>query len=117
MYFLIYLILHIISFQIATNSNAVNFPNLSTGQTQSESGQSIKIDHECHYPFNPSSIVTIIIFQKKGINYIAEGEERCAWHFAKEIETIINDSIVLPNYFKKKLLEKIGKAKNRRQTI
>ena len=65
MHFSTYLILYIISFQIVANSHAVDFSNLSTGQTQLETGQLIKIDHECHYPFNPSSIVTIIIFQKK----------------------------------------------------
>jgi len=117
MYFSIYLILHIISTHIVSNSNAVNFLNFSARQTQFEIGQPIKIDHACHYPFNPLSIITIIIFQKKGINYIAKGEERCAWHFAKEIETVIRDSVVLPNYFKRKLLEKISEAKKRETTI
>ena len=51
----------------------------------------IKIDHKCHYPFNPSSMVTILLFKKDGLEYIAsDGEERCAWHFAKEIEITIN---------------------------
>ena len=58
----------------------------------------IKIDHKCHYPFNPSSIVTILLFKKDGLAYIAaDGEERCAWHFAKEIETTIRNSIIIPN--------------------
>ena len=80
-----------------------NFPILSTGKPQSMIRQIKIIDHECHYPFNPSSIVTIIIFQKKGTDYISQGEERCAWHFAKEIETTVRDSVVLPDYFKKML--------------
>ena len=51
------------------------------------------IDHKCHYPLNPSSIVTILLFKKDGLKYIAtDGEERCAWHFAKEIETTIRNS-------------------------
>jgi hypothetical protein len=117
MHFPTYLVLYILSFQIVANLNSVNSLNLPAEQTQSETGQLIKVDHECHYPFNPSSIVIIIIFQTKGINYIAEGEERCAWHFAKEIETVIHDSVILPNYFKKKLLEKIGEAKKRGEII
>jgi len=87
---------------------------LSTGQAQSAIEQVITIDHQCHYPFNPSSIIPVIIFQKKGIDYIAQGEKRCAWHFAKEVETTIRDSIVLPSYFKKSYwdVEEAKKRKN-----
>ena len=78
----------------------------------------IKIDHKCHYPFNPSSIVTILLFKKTGLEYIAaDGEERCAWHFAKEIESTIRDSKVIPNSYKQELLEKIKKAKLKRSSI
>ena len=78
----------------------------------------IKIDHKCHYPFNPSSMVTILLFKKTGLEYIAsDGEERCAWHFAKEIESTIRDSKVIPNSYKQELLEKIKKAKLKRSSI
>ena len=78
----------------------------------------IKIDHKCHYPFNPSSIITILLFKKDGLDYIAaDGEERCAWHFAKEIETTIRDSIIIPDSFKEILLEEINKAKQKRSAI
>ena len=78
----------------------------------------IKIDHKCHYPFNPSSMVTILLFKKDGLDYIAaDGEERCAWHFAKEIETTIRDSIIIPDSFKEILLEEINKAKQKRSAI
>ena len=78
----------------------------------------IKIDHKCHYPFNPSSIVTILLFKKDGLAYIAaDGEERCAWHFAKEIETTIRNAIIIPDSFKQKLLEEVKKAKQRRSAI
>ena len=78
----------------------------------------IKIDHKCHYPFNPSSIVTILLFKKDGLDYIAaDGEERCAWHFAKEIETTIRNSIIIPDNYKKILLEEINKAKQKRSAI
>ena len=78
----------------------------------------IKIDHKCHYPFNPSSMVTILLFKKDGLAYIAaDGEERCAWHFAKEIETTIRNSIIIPNSFKKALLAEINKAKQKRSAI
>jgi len=78
----------------------------------------IKIDHKCHYPFNPSSIVTILLFKKDGLKYIAtDGEERCAWHFAKEIEATIDDSKIIPDIYKQELLEEIKKAKQRRSTI
>jgi len=90
---------------------------LSTGQAQSAIEQVITIDHQCHYPFNPSSIIPVIIFQKKGIDYIAQGEKRCAWHFAKEVENTIRGSTFLPNYFKKKLLRDIEIAKKRAKSI
>ena len=78
----------------------------------------IKIDHKCHYPFNPSSMVTILLFKKDGLEYIAtDGEERCAWHFAKEIETTINNSRVIPDKYKKELLDEINKAKLKRSSI
>ena len=78
----------------------------------------IKVDHKCHYPFNPSSMVTILLFKKDGLAYIAaDGEERCAWHFAKEIETTIRNSIIIPNSFKKALLAEINKAKQKRSAI
>ena len=78
----------------------------------------IKIDHKCHYPFNPSSIVTILLFKKDGLDYIAaDGEERCAWHFAKEIETTILNSIIIPDNYKQKLLEEVKKAKEERSRI
>ena len=78
----------------------------------------IKIDHKCHYPFNPSSMVTILLFKEDGLDYIAaDGEERCAWHFAKEIETTIRNSIIIPETFKKALIEDIKKAKQKRSAI
>ena len=78
----------------------------------------IKIDHKCHYPFNPSSMVTILLFKKVGLDYIAaDGEERCVWHFAKEIETTIRNSNIIPDSLKQALLEEIKKAKQRRSAI
>ena len=78
----------------------------------------MKIDHKCHYPFNPSSMVTILLFKKDGLGYIAaEGEERCAWHFAKEIETTIRNSRIIPDSIKQALLEEIKMAKQKRSTI
>ena len=78
----------------------------------------IKIDHKCHYPFNPSSMVTILLFKKDGLDYIAaDGEERCAWHFAIEIETTIRNTIIIPDSFKEVLLEEIKKAKQKRSAI
>ena len=78
----------------------------------------IKTDHKCHYPFNPSSMVTILLFKKDGLDYIAaDGEERCAWHFAKEIEITIRNSIIIPKTFKQALIEDIKKAKQKRSTI
>ena len=78
----------------------------------------IKIDHKCHYPFNPCSMVTILLFKKDGLDYIGtDGEERCAWHFAKEIETTIRNSIIIPDSFKEVLLEEINKAKQKRSAI
>ena len=105
------------SLQTSINLNATDMASSSNGQTQLEIEQVLTIDHVCHYPFNPSSIVTIIIFQKKGMNYIATGEKRCAWHFAKEIETVIKDSIFVPNFYKNKLLKEIQVAKKRQKSI
>ncbi|MEE3253554.1 MAG: hypothetical protein VX227_04695 [Nitrospinota bacterium] len=78
----------------------------------------IKIDHKCHYPFNPSSMVTILLFKKTGLKYIAtDGEERCAWHFAEEIETTIHNSKIITDNYKKELLEEIKKVKLGRSRI
>ena len=76
------------------------------------------IDHKCHYPLNPSSIVTILLFKKDGLKYIAtDGEERCAWHFAKEIETTLRNSKIIPDSYSQILLEEIKKAKRKRSSI
>ena len=78
----------------------------------------LKIDHKCHYPFNPSSIVTILLFKEDGLEYIAaDGEERCAWHFAKEIETTLRNSKIIPDSYRQILLEEIKKAKRKRSSI
>lgn len=91
-----------------------NVPNI---HSKSAAEQTITIDHKCHYPFNPSSIITILIFQQKGVSYISKGKKRCAWHFAKEVENTIRGSTFLPNYFKKKLLQDIEIAKKRAKSI
>ena len=63
-------------------------------------------------------MVTILLFKKDGLDYIGtDGEERCAWHFAKEIETTIRNSIIIPDSFKEVLLEEINKAKQKRSAI
>ena len=58
-------------------------------KSQSTHEHTLKIDHKCSYPFNSSSIITILIFQDKGINKYRLGEKRCPWHIAKEIEETI----------------------------
>ena len=78
----------------------------------------IKIDHKCNYPFNPSSMVTILLFKKAGLEYIANvGEERCAWHFAKEIETTIRNSKIITDNYKQELLKEIKKVKLQRSGV
>jgi len=63
-------------------------------------------------------MITIMLFKKDGLDYIAtDGEERCAWHFAKEIETTIRNSIIIPDSFKQSLLEEVKKAKQKRSAI
>ena len=78
----------------------------------------VKVDHKCFYPFNPSSIVTIYLFKKKGLKYIAtDGEERCAWHFVKEIKVTINESNFISDNYKQELLKEIKQAQQKRSTI
>lgn len=78
----------------------------------------VKVDHKCFYPFNPSSIVTVLLFKKKGLQYITtDGEERCAWHFAKEIEATINEAIFITDNYKQELLKEIKQAKLKRSNI
>jgi hypothetical protein len=63
-------------------------------------------------------MVTILLFKKDGLDYIGtNGEKRCAWHFAKEIETTIHNSIIIPDSFKQALLEEIKNAKQKRVAI
>ena len=113
MHLSIYIIISLITFQISASTNAFNFSSLSTGQAQSAIEQVITIDHQCHYPFNPSSIIPVIIFQKKGIDYIAQGEKRCAWHFAKEVETTI-PTLLFYQAISKKSYWDIEEAKKRK---
>lgn len=78
----------------------------------------VQVDHKCSYPFNPSSIVTILLFKKKGLQYIsADGEERCAWHFSKEIKATINESNFISDSYKQELLKEIKQAQQKRSTI
>ena len=63
----------------------------------------------------------VAAFIKKGleeetyaVDIAADGEERCAWHFAKEIETTIRSSMIISNSFKQALLEEIKEAKQKR---
>jgi hypothetical protein len=98
-------------------SNSLNFNEWNDKRAQPTHGQTLTIDHKYNYPFNPSSIITILIFQEKGASYIALGEKRCAWYFAKEIENTIKRSIILPSYFKEKLLQKIQNSKLRQEAI
>ena len=97
--------------------NSPNFNEWHNKKVQTTHDQTLTINHKCNYPFNPSSIITILIFQEKGTTYIALGEKRCAWHFAKEIEDTIKRSIFLPSYFKKKILQKIQKSKLQQEAI
>ena len=117
MRFSTYLIMSLISFQINANASVFNFSKLPTIQTQLAIEQMITVDHQCHYPFNPLSIISILIFKEKGLGYITQGKKRCAWHFAKEVKTTIRDSVVLPNYFKKKLLKDIEEAEKKKTSI
>jgi hypothetical protein len=112
-----YLILALGIFHININTHALALSNVPDINAKTPIEQTIRIDHKCQYPFNPSSIVTILIFQQKGVSYISKGEKRCAWHFAKEVENTIRDSFFLPNYFKKKLLIDILKAKKRGKPV
>ena len=73
----------------------------------------LKIDHKCHYPFNPANIASIFLFLKKAVDYITSGEKRCAWHFAKKLEESIRSSYLLPEYYQEKFLESIREAKKR----
>ena len=112
-----FLILALVIFHININTHEFNISNVPETNAKLTIEQTITIDHKCHYPFSPSSIVTILIFQQKGKSYISKGEKRCAWHFAKEVKNTLRDSVLLPNYLKEKLLRGIEKAKNRRQSI
>ena len=112
-----YLLLALGIFHVSINTHALTLSNVPDINAKPPIDQIIRVDHKCHYPFNASSIITILIFQQKGVSYISKGEKRCAWHFAKEVENTIRDSFFLPNYFKKKLLIDIEKAKKRGESV
>tara|TARA_B100000686_G_scaffold351294_1_gene449609 strand:+ start:3856 stop:4227 length:372 start_codon:yes stop_codon:yes gene_type:complete len=88
-------------------------PLQSIWKNSGKVGGIFQIDHECHYPFNPESIISILLFFKDGIEYITSGEKRCAWKFSKKLETTVLNSIVLPEYFQEKFLKIIGEIKKR----
>ena len=46
-----------------------------------------------------------------------DGEVRCAWHFAKEMEMTIRHSKVISESYKQELLKAIEKAKLKRSNI
>ena len=85
----------------------------SDSRNVNETVDIFKIDHECHYPLNPGSIISVILFFEDGKEYIKFGEKRCAWHFSKKIETTVLTSNFLPQYFREKLLKAIRRLKNR----
>jgi hypothetical protein len=101
MNFSTFLILTLAIFHININTHTLTLSNVPAVNAKSTIEQTIIIDHMFHYPFNPSSIATILIFQQNGVSYISKGEKRCAWHFAKEIEKTIRDSFFLPNFLQK----------------
>ncbi len=86
MRFSTYLIISLISFQINANVSVFDFSKLPAIQTQLATEQMITVDNQCHYPFNPLRIISILIFKEKGLGYITQGEKRCACHFAKEVK-------------------------------
>ena len=109
---LIYLALNVIVLSVFHLFDQLQFrPSLHENINQGV--RILRIDHECHYPFNPGSIIAVFIFFEEGINYITLGEKRCAWHFVKKLQETVNDSYLLPEYFQKKFLENIREARKR----
>ena len=82
-----------------------------------QEGRRPQIDHECQYPLNPSSILSVLLFFQEGIKYITPGDKRCPWYFVKELEAAVRNLIFMPSYFQEKFLENIRKAKKRFDTI
>ena len=70
------------------------------------------VDHSCDYPFEPSNIISILIYYKQAMRYITFGEERCAWHFKKELEGKVRDSWILPKGCIKAILKDLKDAKD-----
>ena len=99
------------------NIHTLTLSNVPNIHAKSTAKQTITIDHKCHYPFNQSSIITILIFQQKGVSYTSKGKKRCAWHFAKEVENTIRGSTFLPNYFKKKLLKDTEEVEKKKTSV
>ena len=104
-----------ISLPSSTFGQTLNFQNNFINLNLTES--KIQIDHQCHFPFNPSNILSLFLFFEKGIKYIKSGEKRCAWHFVKKLEVKVQSSAFLPNYLQKNFLKKIKEAKNRFDNI
>ena len=71
-----YLILALVILHININTHMLTLSNVPDTNAKSSIERTITIAHKCHYPFNPSSIVAILVFQQKGVCYISQGREK-----------------------------------------
>ena len=61
---------------------------LVAGPSDSVSGKEII----CHYPIEPSNMLSLLVFYKKAMRYISFGEEACREPFANELRREVQTS-------------------------
>ena len=67
----------------------------------------------CHYPIEPSSMLSLLVFYKKAMRYLSFGEDACREPFADDLRREVRTSFWVTQGCEAVTLEDIGDALNR----
>ena len=82
---------------------------LMVGSSDSASGKKIV----CHYPIEPSNMLSLLVFYKKAMHYISFGEDACRESFANELRREVQTSFWVTQGCEAVTLEDIEDALHR----
>ena len=82
---------------------------LVAGSSGSVSGKKII----CHYPIEPSNMLSLLVFYKKAMRYLSFGEDACRESFAEELRREVQTSFWVTQGCEAVTLEDIDDALHR----
>ena len=82
---------------------------LMAGSSDSTSGK----ETICHYPIEPSSMLSLLVFYKKAMHYLSFGEDACREPFAEELRGEVRTSFWVTQGCEAVILEDIDDALHR----